>query len=145
MSRCYVFDIDGTLADCSHRRHHVEKMPKDWDAFFAECVRDKPICAVVKLALQLSLHHPLVYVSGRPERLRQKTVEWLSSQLLFVTHMYMRADGDYRDDAIIKREILDRMRADGWEPIMVFEDRTCVVKMWREAGVPCAQVAEGDF
>jgi len=45
----------------------------------------------------------------------------------------------------VKREMLDRIRADGYNPIMAFEDRSRVVKMWREAGIPCAQVAEGDF
>jgi hypothetical protein len=35
--------------------------------------------------------------------------------------------------------------ADGYEPIMVFDDRNQVVKMWRERGIVCAQVAEGDF
>ena len=30
-----VFDIDGVLADPTHRQHHVAARPKDWDAFFA--------------------------------------------------------------------------------------------------------------
>ncbi len=30
-----VFDIDGVLADATHRQHHVAGRPKDWDAFFA--------------------------------------------------------------------------------------------------------------
>jgi hypothetical protein len=30
-----LVDIDGTLADCTHRLHHIQKQPKDWDAFFA--------------------------------------------------------------------------------------------------------------
>ena len=31
-----IFDIDGVLADATHREHHVTKKPKDWDAFFGE-------------------------------------------------------------------------------------------------------------
>jgi hypothetical protein len=42
------------------------------------------------------------------------------------------------------RSFLSR-RIDGFEPIMVFDDRNRVVKALRAAGVPCAQVAEGDF
>lgn len=35
-----VFDLDGTLADCEHRIHHITKEPKDWRAFFeAEMAR----------------------------------------------------------------------------------------------------------
>lgn len=37
--RCYIFDIDGTIADLSHRLPHIQKEPKDWDAFFG-CVAD---------------------------------------------------------------------------------------------------------
>jgi hypothetical protein len=29
--------------------------------------------------------------------------------------------------------------------VAVFEDRDRMVKMWRAAGVPCFQVAEGEF
>ena len=42
-------------------------------------------------------------------------------------------------------ELLEQMRLDGWDPGMAFDDRSRVVKAWREAGIPCAQVAEGDF
>ena len=34
---------------------------------------------------------------------------------------------------------------DGERLIAVFEDRDRVVAMWRDAGVPCFQVAPGDF
>jgi hypothetical protein len=57
----------------------------------------------------------------------------------------MRKAGDHRDDDILKIELLAEMRRDGYTPIMVFDDRNRVVKAWRSAGVPCAQVAEGDF
>ncbi len=32
-----IFDIDGTLADCSHRLHHIQKDPADWDGFYEAC------------------------------------------------------------------------------------------------------------
>ena len=38
-----IFDIDGTIADCNHRRHHVDGSgPVDWNAFRAETVNDTP-------------------------------------------------------------------------------------------------------
>jgi hypothetical protein len=64
----------------------------------------------------------------------------------YVLHkLYMRRDGDHRPDDIVKREMLQQMRVDGWSPIMAFDDRNQVVEMWRANGVPCAQVASGDF
>ncbi len=38
-----VVDIDGVLADATHRQHHLEGRPKDWDAFFAAVGEDPPI------------------------------------------------------------------------------------------------------
>ena len=33
MNRLFIFDIDGTLLDISHRLKHIKKTPKDWKAF----------------------------------------------------------------------------------------------------------------
>lgn len=141
---CYIFDIDGTLADCSHRLHHIQKTPKDWTAFFAACSDDKPIPHVIELAKALGENNEIVFVSGRSDECRSETEGWLD-KYVFASLLYMRKAGDYRDDSIIKIELLAQIRADGFEPIMAFDDRMRVVAAWRHAGIPCAQVAEGDF
>lgn len=147
MTRCYIFDIDGTIADLTHRRHYVESKPKNWPAFHAGCVDDKPIEHIRRLMLDLvEAGAVVVYVSGRNEAQREATQRWTEEHgFLPAYNLYMRADGDFRDDSIVKLELLQRLRADGFEPIMAFDDRDRVVKMWRENGVPCAQVAPGDF
>jgi phosphoglycolate phosphatase-like HAD superfamily hydrolase len=144
--RCYVFDIDGTLADCTHRLHHIQKQPKDWRSFFAECSADKPIQHMIGVATALSaIGAQIVYVSGRSDECRVQTVAWLDSHELPYGPVYMRRSGDHRDDDILKIELLADLRADGFEPIMAFDDRSRVVAAWRNAGIPCAQVAPGDF
>ncbi len=45
-----VFDVDGVLADVRHRLRHVERRPKDWDAFFSAAVDDPPLAQGVALA-----------------------------------------------------------------------------------------------
>lgn len=145
MTHCYIFDIDGTLADCSHRLHFIQQKPKNWRSFFADVANDKPLQHVVDLALVLKEHAPIVFVSGRSDECRTATRTWLFNQGFMMPRVYMRRAGDYRDDDIIKGELLDAVLADGFEPIMVFDDRDRVVKMWRARGIPCAQVAEGNF
>ena len=66
-------------------------------------------------------------------------------EYLFDGPPYMREAGDHRDDDVVKIEMLAQIRADGFEPIMVFEDRTRVVKARRSAGIPCMQVCNGNF
>ena len=145
--RCYIFDIDGTLADCSHRLHHIQKQPKDWDGFFADCHLDAPHPHIIGLAKDLwSIQDSaIVFVSGRSDQCRDQTKEWLLTHGLPPGPLYMRKAGDHRDDDTIKLELLAEVRADGFDPVMAFDDRNRVVKAWRDAGIPCAQVAEGDF
>jgi phosphoglycolate phosphatase-like HAD superfamily hydrolase len=146
MAECFLFDIDGTLADCSHRLHHIQASPKDWRTFFAECKGDFPIPHMVKLATVLcDADQEIVYVSGRSDECRDETVAWLIRNGLPESALYMRKAGDYRADDIVKGELLDQIIADDWQPVMAFDDRDRVVKMWRERGIPCAQVAAGDF
>ena len=146
--RCYIMDIDGTIADLTHRRVHVETKPKSWPAFHAGCVNDKPVSHMRELMADM-YYGPaccFVYMSGRNEAHREHTIAWIEEHgFPMAWHLYMRADGDFRDDSIVKLELLQRLRADGFEPIMAFDGRDRVVKMWRDNGIPCAQVAPGDF
>jgi len=41
--------------------------------------------------------------------------------------------------------MLIKMRRDGYDPTIVFEDRKSVVDMWRAKGLFVFQVAEGNF
>jgi phosphoglycolate phosphatase-like HAD superfamily hydrolase len=144
--RCYIFDIDGTLADCTHRLPHIQKTPKDWRAFFAACSGDAPIPHIIALAQDLDeAGVEIVYVSGRSDECRMATLEWMSLHGVPEGTLFMRKEGDHRDDDIVKAEILAKLREQGLEPLMAFDDRNRVVAQWRKNGVPCAQVADGDF
>jgi|ERR1700722_1331007 len=145
----YIFDIDGTLADGSHRIHHIQRADgaaKNWDSYFAALHNDTLIKPVANIAKALYYEgNKIVFVSGRPEEYRYSTIRWLDKHALCIGNLYMRPAGDRRDDDIVKIELLAQIRLDGYEPIMAFDDRDRVVRAWRAAGIPCAQVAEGDF
>lgn len=58
----------------------------------------------------------------------------------------MRKAGDYRDDVVVKSEWLSQIEPPEYKRLTaVFDDRARVVQMWRDAGVPCFQVAAGEF
>lgn len=142
-----IVDLDGTLADCTHRLHHIrDSRRKNWDAFFAACHLDEPNPVVVALVKALERDHRLIFCSGRPERTRQATTEWLKHHVgIEKADLYLRGDKDRRADDIVKRELLARMRTDGYDPKLAIDDRGRVVQMWRSEGLVCAQVAEGEF
>lgn len=149
MTPCVVLDIDGTLANGDHRLHLIKQEPKQWDAYFDACFEDQPIEHMRGIVRALEREFVTVFVSGRAERCRHLTEKWLSLHGFYsgryTMRLYMRADGDHRNDDVLKIELLGKLRADGFEPVMAFDDRDRVVKAWRAAGIPCAQVADGDF
>lgn len=143
-----IFDIDGTLADTAHRKHHVEQRPKDWKAWNSKMHLDGPRRAMIKLAQVLAQQHHLLLCTGRSEEHRKVTEDWLAvtpTPNIWHHGLYMRKAGDYRDDAIVKSELLDQILAEGYVPWLVVDDRQKVVDMWRARGLDCLQCAPGDF
>lgn len=121
--------------------HHLER--KDWRAFFADCADDKPITHTLALLADLRRAGARVEIwSGRSDECRAETEAWLNRfGVATEVPLLMRTAGDHRPDDEVKREFL----RGGGVPDMIFDDRKRVVDMWRAEGVPCAQVADGDF
>ncbi len=107
--RAVVFDIDGVVADVRHRMHHLEAPRKDWAAFFAAAADDRPLTQGVERALQASREAELVWLTGRPESLRQTTVTWLQAAGLPVQRLVMRARRDFRPARVVKLESIRRL------------------------------------
>lgn len=144
--KAIMVDLDGTLCDASHRIHHLQSKPKDWDAFYAGMANDELIPAVetvINMAAYKGLQ--IVYLTGRPDTYRAATAQWLKDRGLYTQHLFMRRGGDKRQDDIVKREIYEAEIAPLFDVRFVLEDRSRVVQMWRSIGVPCFQVADGDF
>ena len=144
-----IFDLDGTLADISHRRHYVEKPDKqdaDWRAFYAACVDDKLNHAVdhAWISYQASGYEMWI-VSGRSDEVRPQTEEWLTKMSLRPDKLLMRKADDHQPDHKLKRAWLNDGTIPKKRVVTVFDDRDSVVAMWREEGLTCFQVAPGDF
>ena len=157
--RTIVCDLDGTLCNIEHRLHHIQreddqtklKRKPDWDAFFAGVKHDTMNEPVAEILYQLARldTYKVVFCSGRPERCRADTREWLRTHLKGWANwddceLYMRQDGDRRRDDIVKQEILDQ-HIDKDDIAVVLDDRQSVVDMWRRNGLTCFQVADGNF
>lgn len=149
----YIFDLDGTLADCAHRKHFLDykEDAARWRKFYSACDKDAPIVHAIATMERLRHFADVWIFSGRSEEVRDKTVSWLTEHTSFMTYdldtaLVMRQEGDHRADDIVKSEWLDGMLQDDRRRLVAtFDDRDRVVAMWRTAGVPCYQVAPGDF
>lgn len=140
MTRNIIFDIDGTLADPKDRLHFLEK--KDWNSFYDACLDDAPIHHVIYLLQELKKNHRIIILTGRPERIRDKTLQWLKANNISFDEIYFRKDGDYRPDYEIKEEILKALNRSIWFAV---DDRKQVVDMFRRNNILCLQCKDGDY
>lgn len=147
--KAIICDIDGTLALFNGRgpydkeKYHLDlpNMPvvdilgtyDHWREFGVENDEGK----------QPNLK--ILIVSGREDDKYDVTYAWLRKHGIPFDALFMRKAGDFRNDAIIKREIYENEILGNYNVLFCLDDRDRVVNGWREAGLTCLQVAPGDF
>lgn len=155
-----IVDIDGTIADISHRLHFIEWEKKDWDGFYHNLSEDKPKQDIIDLikCIRTSLlsdkenYCRIIFITWRSSATYFKTSKWLEEcwiindwKLETASALLMRREWDFRQDYEIKKEIYENEVKDKYDVKYVFEDRDQVVKMYRELWLTVLQVANGDF
>ena len=129
-----VIDLDGVVSDARHRLGYLEHRPKDWDGFFA-AAPDDPVLpegrAVVAELVERG--HEIVWLTGRPERCRRDTVDWIDRMGLPGGRLYMRGNHDRRPARQTKLEVLRRLQLSRPVDVRV-DDDDAVVRTLREAG-----------
>ena len=139
MKPTILVDVDGTLAI------RGDRSPHDHDSSMEDHV-NWPIVSLCDL-LHSTGKFQVVIVSGREEIYRDITEYWFDTHniLPYRQALFMRLQGDNRPDDIVKKELYEKEIKPRYIVWYVLDDRNRVVKMWRELGLTCLQVAEGDF
>ncbi len=148
-----IFDLDGTLADIETRRgiSIKENGKMDWDIFFdpnniSLDTPNRPVITMAKLLKESG--HRIVILSGRSKVTKDATRDWLKQFDVPFDVLKMRPDNKefkFMPDDQLKKLWLDQLFPNIEDVLCVFDDRDKVVKMWRENGLSCLQVAEGNF
>ena len=128
-----IVDIDGVIADVRHRVHYVEQRPKDWKRFFDAAVNDEPHPEGLAVVERLAENHEVVFLTGRPEHLRDDTTAWLRRHGLHEHRLYMRPPGDRGPSARFKVRTL-RALARRRPVAVVVDDDPFVIEAMRDAG-----------
>lgn len=145
-----VFDIDGVLADCSHRLHYIQGENKDYDKFYSdeEIMKDKPIPHIGAImgaydsfneycAEESEVHR--IIISGRNEKCRQATIKWLKEKhhtFVDEDELFLRPKNDYRPAHEVKEDLIKKYV--GFENILfAFDDDEKVNEMYKKHGVMC--------
>jgi predicted kinase len=133
-----IVDIDGTLAHrCDRQWFDYSKVDQD--------ALDVTVDGIVRAYAKMD--YIILIVSGREgtEECRSKTLQWLDKHKVPYYDLMMRKEGDFRRDSIVKEEIYNNYIKDKFDVEFVLDDRSQVVVKWREMGLKCLQVAEGNF
>lgn len=148
-----IFDLDGTLANIDARRDLSTNVNGkiDWDTFFApdNIQLDLPNRPVVAMAQMMKdAGHRVVIFSGRSKETKEVTRLWLKQFNIPFDVLKMRpmsTEFKFMPDNLLKKKWMDDLFPNTDDILCVFDDRDKVVKMWRDSGITCFQVAEGNF
>ena len=143
--RICIFDIDGTLANCDHRLHHVKNKPKNWDAFYDGCMDDQVIWPVAEMLELFSKYYLIYIVTGRPERNRALTESWLENYKIYFDKLIMRGDRDFRKSPDYKSSVCDSIEAEGNKIFFAVEDRKDCLDMFIFRGIFTFDVSNGSL
>lgn len=136
--KAIICDLDGTL--CLHQG----RSPYDYE----KCDTDKCNEPLIKLLWDLyQAGYHIIFTSGREDidNSRIKTEGWLDSNFGGNYTLLMRSKKDHRPDEIVKEEIYHNEIEPFYNIIAVYDDRNKVCKMWRDLGLLCCQVYDGNF
>lgn len=144
-----VVDLDGTLCNCSHRAHHAAN--GNWDEFHETLLEDE-VFRDVEILIQsmFNVNMDVVVVTGRPEKYRNLTEEWLDrNDIACIDAILMRPDNNWEHDKDLKVKMLEEYFGSKEETlknvVFVLDDREAVVEAWRNYGLSCWQVRLGEY
>jgi hypothetical protein len=132
-----VLDIDGTVAEVQHRLHLIDGTQdhERWVQFFAAAADDAVLAEGRQLANELAQEHDIVWLTGRPERIRLLTERWLADHGLPGGPVLMQKSDDLRPARVTKLEQLRALREQR-DIAVVIDDDPRVVEVLRTAGFP---------
>lgn len=169
-----IVDVDGTLADCSHRRRQVPKncqkckgsgkiegmrgLPcekclgkghvtgTDWKFFYTPdlILKDPPFPVVVEWVQNLYDHYTVLIVSGRGADIAAEGTVNWLAKHQVPYHHIFMRQGGDHRDDVEVKQDILNMLPKD-QIAFTIDDRNRVCDMWRKNGLTCYQVAEGDF
>jgi hypothetical protein len=129
----FVFDIDGVIADISHRLDMIPGRPgvegDDWEAYHAAGENDDWLPGLTLVNKLYVAGYNIILVTNRPDSNRAVTEAWLSRVHCRYTKLLMRAEGHHgsKEWAV---PILDSYRV-----VMAFDDDPKHVAMYWAHGI----------
>lgn len=130
----FIFDIDGTLAIMQNRGAY------EWERV-GEDVVNNAVRTVLRHIVPGG--HRIIILSGRDSICRPQTEKWLRDNEIPYDDLYMRPKGNTEKDTVVKKALYDEHIKNKYNVIGVFDDRPCMVRLWRSLGLFCFDCGNG--
>lgn len=136
--KAIILDIDGTIALTNGRSHFD---------YSDEVLTDRPRMDVIELvdSYANTLGAEIICVSGREDKCRDATQQWLDIHCVENTELYMRKIGDNRCDTVVKEEIFWEQLEPYFNIVAAFDDRPRIIRKWKDIGVPLVVSVQKDY
>lgn len=133
LPKAAIFDLDGTMCNISHRN--------PYDA--SNCNKDIPNQHVVDLCKLLSKNdYEIFFFSGREDKHRTMTEEWLNFYFGTNYSLFMRESNNFEDDRLLKERLFNTYIKNKYNCKLWVDDRLRVCKFIYESGLPLFRVGD---
>lgn len=149
MNRIVIFDLDETLCNTQHRIHHIKKgKHKQYNDLMNKDIVYKDAQGLFK-DTSLDSETAMYISTARPCTYLEETYTWLRKNDIYISvaNIYMREVCDERSDSMVKSDNLKRIRGLHRKgiPVLAFEDRHKIIRMYRSQGVTALQIRKGEY
>ncbi len=135
-------DLDHTVSDAKWRDHLLkgQMTSDDWDEYHKQSMFDAPIYSMLEtLYAYRKLEKPIVGITGRPEKWRKLSLEWLYKYHVPMDDLLMRPDGCFFPNAEMK--VMLAKEAFGpdlrSEIFCLYDDNEKTIEAFHAEGVRC--------
>jgi hypothetical protein len=135
-----LVDIDHTITNAFWRDGIIGVVP--WDEYHEEAKNDKPFWNVVQLinSLWYAGHH-IIGVTGRNEKFRKLTNDWLLEYDVNLDEILMRPDDNFMKNGILKKMLIEeRFKGDYSSISFLIDDNEDTILEFFNMGITTLQI-----
>lgn len=135
--RAIIVDIDGTLSNSDHREYLLNHGRRD--EYFDQVSYDDLNEWCKDLIDRYKQDHVVLLLTGRPERVRAETVNWLDLHNVHYDALIMRGEDDCEQGFIYKQKILQTRLEPNFDVKMIVDNDPDICEAFRNLGIPALE------
>ena len=140
-AKAVIYDLQGTLIDVSFiRERFLGGEKKDFAGFHQATGNCPPNWTVLKNCHRDMREGRIILpLTGMNEAFRPVAQDWLDTHMVRSPGLWMRPDGDFRKDFIVKGEHLKELR-EIYDVVHAYDDNPQMIEFWRDQGISYTEV-----